>query len=306
MTLISSQAVAQEDDEPGLFGNIILGGGWKDSRISQLEVTDDNKTVSNLDERGEYKSEAIPVIFGSVGYRFAQTSTQISVDLQPIFEGGIELLLAQPLGDTGTVSVTGAWSVNKAWKDPYLVGVKRSATDETKVGFGVGWEEIMGSGAEISYFFESLDVKDDVSGAQDPLLRRDGAEHSLLFGYALPLSQRSVVTPSFSFHRGDFKGKSNSFNGYQFSLEHFLGLGRWIFNTSAEFTWYDFEKEHPLFDKKRKDTKIGASEFITYLEPFGWRGFSLNGLVSYESLDSNINFFDASDLIIGLGVGYNF
>jgi hypothetical protein len=38
------------------------------------------------------------------------------------------------------------------------------------------------------------------------------------------------------------------------------------------------------------------------VEPFGWRGFSFNGLISYNRADSNIRFFGSDVLVVGLMV----
>lgn len=306
VALLPLDVAAQEDDEPGIFGNIILGGGWKGGRASNLEVTDDNKRIDSLDDRGDYKNEATPVVFGTVGYRFAATQTEIAANLQAAFQGGVDLSLAQPLEGVGTFTLAATWMYEKVWQDPYLVGADRSKTTNRKAGVGFAWEEILGSGAQIGYHYENHDVKDDVSGEQNEDLRRDGIEHTLELGYSLPISPNSVITPTVNLHKGDFEGDSNSYNGFGFGLEHFLGLGRWIFNTSAGLTWYDFKEKHAVFDEKREEISIGASEFITYVEPFGWRGFSAHALISYELLDSNIAFFEQTDMIVGLGIGYNF
>jgi len=49
-----------------------------------------------------------------------------------------------------------------------------------------------------------------------------------------------------------------------------------------------------------------VSEFITYAEPFGFKRFSINGLVACSHVDTNIRFFEGYAVVVGLGVDYSF
>ena len=309
MVLIFPVQVPAQEDEPergGFFGNIILGGGLASGKPSQLEVTDDNEIINGLDERVENYSEAIPVIMAKIGYAIASTGTEISLGNKSGRTDLLELAVNQSLDDLGSLRIILSHGYNEVWKDPFLVGVKRDDTKETTTSLGLTYESILGTGAQLSVSSAQIKIDDDQIRIREPDLKRDGSAITFGAGYVIAFNKKNVIIPSIGFVVDERDGKSNSSEGYRLELKHVLGLGKFTFVTNLAFSETEFDKNHPIFNRTRKEKGYELSDFITYVEPFGLRGFSINGLIAYSHVDANIRFFESDILVVGLGVGYSF
>ncbi|MBC2717141.1 MAG: DUF2860 family protein [Desulfobacteraceae bacterium] len=309
VVLIVPVQVAAQEDEPErgeFFGNIMLGGGLAAGRPSPLEVTDDNEIINGLDERAEHYSEAIPVIMAEIGYAIVSTGTEISLGNKSGRTDLLALAVNQSLDDIGALRIILSHGYNDVWKDPFLVGVKRDETKEITSSFEFDYETILGTGAQLSINGAQIKIDDDQIGIREPDLKRDGTALTFGAGYVIAFNEKNVIIPSIGFVVDERDGKSNSSKGYRLELEHVLGLGKFTFVTNLAFSETEFDKIHPIFNRTRKEKGYELSDFITYIEPFGLRGFSINGLIAYSHVDANIRFFESDVLVIGLGVGYSF
>ena len=309
IVLIVPVQVEAQQDEPergGFFGNIILGGGLASGKPSQLEVTDDNEIINRLDERVESYSEAIPVIMAEIGYAIVSTGTEISLGNKSGRTDLLALAVNQSLDDLGSLRIILSHGYNEVWKDPFLVGVKRDDTKEITTSLEVDYETILGTGAQLSVSSAQIKIDDDQIGIREPDLKRDGSAITFGAGYVIAFNENNVIIPSIGFVVDERDGKSNSSEGYRLELEHVLGLGKFTFVTNLAFSETEFDKIHPIFNLTREEKGYELSEFITYVEPFGLRGFSINGLIAYSHVDANIRFFESDVLVVALGVGYSF
>ncbi|OEU65030.1 MAG: hypothetical protein BA867_04700, partial [Desulfobacterales bacterium S5133MH16] len=296
IVLIVPVQVEAQQDEPergGFFGNIILGGGLAAGRPSQLEVTDDNEIINGLDERVEHYSEAIPVIMAEIGYAIVSTGTEISLGNKSGRTDLLALAVNQSLDDLGSLRIILSHGYNEVWKDPFLVGVKRDDTKEITTSIEVDYETILGTGAQLSVSSAQIKIDDDQIGIREPDLKRDGSAITFGAGYVIAFNENNVIIPSIGFVVDERDGKSNSSEGYRLELEHVLGLGKFTFVTNLAFSETEFDKIHPIFNRTRKEKGYELSDFITYVEPFGLRGFSINGLIAYSHVDANIRFFES-------------
>jgi len=66
----------------------------------------------------------------------------------------------------------------------------------------------------------------------------------------------------------------------------------------------DFDKTDPVFHKTRKETQYELSHIVTYSRPFGWKGCFLQGLLSYNRTNADIDFFKLEELTVSAGIGY--
>ena len=309
VVLIVPVQVEAQQDEPergGFFGNIILGGGLASGKPSQLEVTDDNEIINGLDERVENYSEAIPFIMAEIGYAIVSTGTEISLGNKSGRTDLLALAVNQSLDDLGSLRIILSHGYNDVWKDPFLVGVKRDDTKEITTSIEVDYETILGTGAQLSISSAQIKIDDDQIGIREPDLKRDGSAITFGAGYVIAFNENNVIIPSIGFVMDERDGKSNSSEGYRLELEHVLGLGKFTFVTNLAFSETEFDKIHPIFNLTREEKGYELSEFITYVEPFGLRGFSINGLIAYSHVDANIRFFESDVLVVALGVGYSF
>ena len=308
MTFFPAVALAQpeEREKGGFFGNIVLGGGFAAGRPSQLHVTDDNKKIDSLNEKAVRQERGIPFYMGEIGYIIVGTGTKISLGNQKGEKSIGALAVEQSLNKIGIVRTTVGYGQEDVWADPYLAGIQREETDETSYNVTLEFEEIAGTGAMASLTFSDIDVDQDRIGERCPDLKRDGEIMAAAIGYTIPLGEDQAIIPSFEMEVEDRDGESNSGRQYKIELAHLLGLGSWSFATSVALIDREFDKIHPVFHATRDEKGIEVGEMIAYAEPFGWKGFSINGLITYTRMDANIDFFSSNEMIIGMGIGYSF
>ncbi len=306
--IVPVQVAAQEDKQErgGFFGNSILGGGQAAGRPSPLEVTDDNEIINGLDEPAKYNAEAVSFIMAEIGYAIASTGTEISLGTMSSRTDLLALTINQSLDDLGSLRIILAYGDDEVWKDPFLVGVKRDKTEETITNLELNYENILGTGARLSIGGAKIKTDNDQIGIREPDLKRDGSMVTFGAGYAITFNEYNVIVSSVDFVVDERDGSSNSSESYRLGLEHVLSLRKFTFVTNLAFSETKFEKNHPIFNRVRKEKGYELSEFITYAEPYGLQGFSINGLIAYSHVDANIRFFESYALVAGLGVGYSF
>jgi len=295
----------QQKDDSGFYGSLILGAIWKTGTPSQLDVTDDNRIADDLTSNAGNASEFKPLPMPELGYVFKSTGTEISFGGSRAY-GAFGLTVSQPFKKIGTLSITGSYGQDDVWKDPYITDVKRKKTDSISIGGELKWERIFNTGLMVSYGYDNVEVDKDEIGDRYESLRRDGDIHNARIGYVIPFSRRNILIPSVSASRDELKGDSNSNNRVGVGIEHIYTWKKINFATSMSAGFREFDEIHPVYGKTRDESDFSVNEFITFIEPFGFKQFSTHILLGFSYADSNIDFFDSSIMMMGLGVGYSF
>lgn len=101
-------------------------------------------------------------------------------------------------------------------------------------------------------------------------------------------------------------GKSESAHGFGTRVKHSIAFDRFSFDTTAGIVCLEYDHNHPIFDRHRRETGQSMMIIGSYGELFGIRPLSLQAVVVGQCIDSNISFFDAKVVTVGLGVKYDF
>lgn len=294
-------ALAEEPQEsPGFHGDIMLGGMWS-STDSQLVPGDDNEKISSLSSDGETESGLGPMGMGNLSY-----TTQAGTSFFISFDGGFSSGVSRDFANIANVTLAGVSQLGEVWKDPYLTGVKRDDTDETRTGGRLALDGILGTGLNLGYSFMNIEVDDDLIGKKNALLKRDGVTHSATTSYTIPLGESNSLTPQIQYEIGDLDGESNSYDSWGGGLTHTYANKDMILATTVSAGTAEYDKSHPIFKKTRDEETYGISSTITWLDPLGYKNFSVSATGSYAKTDSNIDFFDSEDTMVGMGIGYRF
>lgn len=291
--------------EGGFSGSIMIGGGVVGGKPSQLDVGDDNKKVDDLNKRSESESEPVPIVDFSLSYEFASTGTTVFVGTDS-GSLGVGAGVSQSLGDIGTFTITTGYSKDEVWKNPYIVGLDRKETDVESVSLDLSYEEILGTGAQLSYSYRSLDVDKDIIGESNRDLERDGAIHSGSFGYAFMFDESNILIPGMTYTKGDMDGKSNSFDSYSLDLTYVLQKQSFSIETAFSAGRSEFDKTHPVFDKIREEDEYSIISTLTLLNPLGFENYFITFIAGGNYTDSNVDFFDSAAGLLGMGIGYRF
>jgi hypothetical protein len=301
--LVQVPPAAAEDG--GLGGEITIGVAHIFGRPSQLEVGDDNDRLEALDERADRETYNEAYLAGELHYTLAPLGTTLFLDGE---NGSTELAagVTQHLGDAGQLTVAALYGIDEVWKDPYLTGVKREATDVETYGLTLAYEEIFGTGAFVSSTVQMVDVDRDEIGDREKRLRRDGARSGISVGYQLALGDSARLTPTLRIESQDIRGEANASDGVEAGLTYGWQQGQWLLDATAAVGYSEHRKAHPVFHKTRKAITYAGSALVGYTAPFGWSAITLYALASYVRTDENITFFDGDTWVTGVGVGVAF
>ncbi|MDJ0722301.1 MAG: DUF2860 family protein [Desulfobacterales bacterium] len=292
-------------DAGGFGGDIYLGGIWITGRTSQLDASGGNRRIDELDERGERESNLVPFVSGELRYSLADTGTTFFVSNEDV-NAGLVLGVSQSWEDWGRIRVAGIYTRRDVWENPYLVGTRRSRTDETGMGLTFDYENILDSGFNISSSIITVDVDDDQIGQIEKNLRREGYRSGFEVGYVWLLNANLKIIPTARYEIEGMRGMANASDGLYLALAQVWQDGPWCFETRAEVGWAGYRDRHPIFDKTRKARAYDLSAQLSYYEPFGWSQLSVYGLAACGRTDANIAFFDSDALMVATGIGYHF
>lgn len=288
--MLSSISFAQPPDSkpPGFHGTLGLGiGQQEETSRSQFKIftyKDDRETLRKI--------IPLPTLEFSYVDDFGQWGFGI-------FEGKLGLFREQITG-IGTFKLEGGISItsdSNEFKNPYLLGSRRKKTSKSeknqKLSYQLGEDiALLLSVSRIETLFE-----EDDTPKVHPDLGRKSITKAWSAGFQLFFIQIQggrILT--------DAKGKADSSKGPQSELTVFIPLGDLLAVFSTRETRSTFNKIHPVFSQKRKDRRRDNFATIEFTaEPFSYYLIGAS-----NRLNSNINFFDSTNRLIGFGVDYSF
>jgi hypothetical protein len=325
--LTAGLTAAQEPmpSESGFSGYIEILGAYT-STNSQLNTDSDNKKTDSLDSSGERVNNFRPLPLGLLRYTFADIRTQLFIGVLPenvaqgqfLVEAGARHMLSNDTGLRASV-IPLTPIAKKTWEDPFVIGQNRQRTDIDSYGFKLAAETILGTGLTVKYGWARQTIDDEKSGTflfsqpgslltPDDVddLDRDAYFHRLTTEYSFQIGRRMRLTPILRYTRGDADGDANSFHALtpQLSLVYFGNQLQASVNVSAKTEWYD--SKHPVFDKTRRDFNPGLLAILGYKNPFGCKNFRIDWFNAFFKSNSNIDFYESSNFITALGLGYTF
>jgi hypothetical protein len=311
--------------ESGFSGYIELFGVYTSSN-SQLNTDSANQRTDSLDKSGDRVGNLRPFPLGLISYTFAHIRTQLYFGILPenVAEGQIllETGIRHDLTN-GTILRASVLPVSpldqEAWEDPFVVGQDRDKTNVETWGIKFIADNIMGSGLNLRTGMIRRKISNERSGEflfSQPRslltledledIERDAYDYRLTAQYSMRPSPRVRLLPIVRYFRSDADGSANSFHRLapQLSLQYFNRQLQAALNATFTRDWYD--DEHPVFDKTRNDYRLGLFAIVGYRDPFGWKNFRLDWIGSASKQNSNIEFFESSSYLTGLGFGYVF
>ncbi|MBM9510922.1 DUF2860 family protein [Desulfogranum marinum] len=307
--LVSAQEQAQESSS--VSGTIGLGALIINSG-NNLNPKGSEERLDNLQSGADRETTVIPPILVNAVWDVGEAEgMKLYLSTTPPIDevGGftIDMGGSYRLPEVGIFE--GSFFVSpfaKVYENPYLVGVNRIETDTTKFGAQVGLNRIMGSGLRVKFIYLNDDVDDDVIGALEPTLARDGSVYVLNMNYSFYPTDTLEIRPRAGVHFGDYDGQANSYTKYKLSLEARYTLDKLMIVPRAYYSHSDYDEQHPVFDQTRENIGYGISLMTTYMAPFNFKNWSTTALVSLSKGDSNIDFFDTEALTIGGFINYRF
>jgi hypothetical protein len=325
--LVAESAAAQEPmpKESGFSGYVEILGAYI-STNSQLNTDSANKKTNSLNSSGKRVGKFRPLPLGLVRYTFAEKRTQLYLGILPenlaqglfLVEAGARYFLLN--GTSLRASVIPVTPLaEKTWEDPFVVGQDRDRTNIDSYGVKLAAETIMGSGLSLRAGWIRQTIDDEKSGtfllsqpgnflSPDDLEALNRDAHFLRFTaeYSFSIAPRIRLTPLLRYTRSDAEGDANSFHALtpQLTFSYFGKQLQASINAAARFERYD--RNHPVFDKTRQDLNPAVIAILGYKDPLGFKNFRIDWFNALIKSNSNIDFFESSNLITAIGIGYQF
>ncbi len=310
ISLRSITAFTQDIGMPegkGLSGRLEMGVVMFNT-TSQLFAKDHySEKIDYLEEKDEYTGFLFPTVMFEVGYIF-QDDTEVYLEV-PFYDEtrkGVTLGIEQTFHDRSNLNLSVFIVKEHMWEDPYLIDVDREPTEVENRGFTIDYEQIRGTGLNLYYKNKDVDIEDDVIGAYNPFLERDGKIEIAGIGYKILLDKKSSIAPGCWYTRGDMKGNSNSFKSLTAGLVYTRETRDYFMDILISAGKNSYDKRHPLFGTSRDEKVYYVGMSFTKPELLGEDNLYARFGVSWELSEANINFFDASTFQSCISVGYNF
>ncbi|CAM3578832.1 DUF2860 family protein [Parendozoicomonas haliclonae] len=323
---VCTSAIGSMPDETGFSGFISVGlnGISLKSNMVAGNATDkiSKDRIQSLTKAPKSESKASAFVNGELVYTWAESKTQVY--LGNTLEDWIRYDYATELGVRQQCNNLGEFSAGllftafptKVWKDPYQTNTKRKETDRKSTGGVIGWNEIMGSHAQVKLSARKIKIDKEYSGeslgltpAQQHLLERKGDSRSAEVLYRWSLDEKQILIPSFQATKYDLDGKAMASDEYIFQLSYIWQDTQWqtVTNLIAGRNKHDKANPIPAFSgKTQKDNIYGASFSLFYSEPFEWKDWhAMLSLAAIRS-HSNIKFYDADVGALSAGMVYRF
>ncbi|GAK87156.1 hypothetical protein JCM19238_4766 [Vibrio ponticus] len=322
LALMSGSAWAQLAETAGFAGEISLSTGFY-SVESNLNTHDDNKNLNTTSSGApnDSVSGGLLLPLGNLSYTFGENLNQqfyMGTSREDIatgtlaFEMGYKYQLAS--GMIIDASILPTIMSGEVWADPYKAK-DRQTTDEDGNAYRLKLENIAGSKFSVDMAYATKDVENERSGfaSTDPqvianrdALRRDADAFYFKTDYKYMVDQTTMLKPRLSFISSDADGDANSFKGYGVELSYFKFLGRHQFALTAGFDTRDYDANNPVFNQTREDDEMSLFAAYEYANFMDWQDWSFISFAGFNSSDSNIDFYDKNELIMSVGMNYQF
>lgn len=305
----ASPVVAEETKSSGFSGNIGIGLFMVNS-ADNLDPKGSEKRLTDLNSAADMETDVIPFFLPSLTYTF-DGGTGIFFKGDPGNEefGGFALSLGatRPMATVGIFEAAAIYSpFERAWQNPYALGVGRDSTSVAKVGAKIGLASILGSPLGLSAVYMNDDTEDDLLANLFPDLARDGEVFGLIGGYTILRAKTFDLRAEVSSLYGDYEGGSNSYQKGRMTVQGRYTTDRLSFLPKLTYSYTEYDKEDPIFAKTRKTKGYGGTMMVSYAAPFGLEGWAAQALVGYSRGESTITFYDTEKLSTGLFMTYRF
>lgn len=321
----SALAADPMQKEAGWSGHVIFGAGYmemENSEIAGTKVVDLEKKQINNYNSPSSESTAIPVLNGRVRYTLNDKTTEFFLGNE--MGDYLRLDSAIALGvrhEYKSVGIVGARllvsaSPTEVYEDPLLTGADRTKTDRTSAGIGLKWEKIMESNFDFDLIAKNVNVKNDQNGqslvgiaiTQDEQreLKRDGTVASAQVLYTFNINKENQLIPAVMFIDSNRDGNARDNTAYEIQLQHVYMGGHWLVKTTVSGGASSYDQNNPAFDDKQDTTYWEAGTNVTYMQPYGWKDWGINGGVLASAGNSDINFYDTQVFVAYAGMMYSF
>lgn len=327
--LLSAQlhAAAPLPEQTGWSGyvNFSIGAGESETNmiagVGSIDFGDD--TTNTLSDSAGSEDFFLPGFQFEAAYTLGDSQTQfylgnqspdfVTFDLETTLE--THLGVRQYISNIGLIdlSLLATSLPTDVWKDPYITDAARGDTERTSSGLQVLLSQILDTGFAVDYSSREIEIDDERSGENlalddidQRLLRREGQVHRYNLAYAWDINEQHKLIPTIGYMDYDLDGEAMAEDGYIIGVKHVYSMNRWRFVSSVNYRDLESEEVNPIYGDKAETEELAAVVTAFYAQPFGLENWTANATVSYNDTDSTIDFYDASFVLLSVGMLYRF
>jgi len=312
----ATPTIAKLSDQAGISGEVSLSAGYTSS-TSNFD-TDANATISDNTQKGQSESGFIPLPLGNVAFTFgSQLDKQFYAGTarEDIAVGtlALELGYRQQLANGTVIDASFLPTImsGETWANPFQENVERTTTDEKGNAYRLKLSNIANSGFSLDTAYAVKDIENELSGQSHSsgaaeLLKRDATSIYVKGDYRLFLSRTTFLMPSITYTQTDADGDANSNTLWGGELSLFKVLNQHQFALTAGYKTRSYDASHPIYGTTRSDDELSLFAAYEYQQFMGWRNWSLISFAGYGTTDSNIDFYDEEQIIVSVGMNYQF
>lgn len=270
--------------------------------------SNDFNRIDSLEKNSSYETLPSTFFLFDVNYTLnATTSLYLETPLYHDERMGLSAGIQKLFQDSSLLDLSLFIGGESLWKDPYLTGVARETTEAGSVGLFIDYDGINETEWNVTYILRGREVADDLSGDNNPALKRSGITHTVKTGYNLFLNDRfdTVLTPRIIFIRNDWEGGAYANNGFGGEVNFAMEKGKHELVITGAIERLNYDDTHPVFHKERSDWLYRGEIYYTRKHLWGSNWYTRVGCW-LMGVDSDIDFFDENSLIYGISMGYSF
>ncbi len=313
--MVSYGAQAKLSNESGFSGNIAINVGFT-SQASNLSTGSEALQTSGGPPT---KSKILLGPLGSVQYTFGsdnQHQVFMGTSRADVAVGAVTLELGykQELTSGMTWSFSGLPTLvrSEVWQDPYQLNGSRKKTQKFGSAYRIQLNKTPLFGLNFDLGYGHININQENSGSEltsnaDKLkLNRSGKKLYSKVEKFIPLSRTTFLLPSFKYIQRNAHGAAMKNTGMGTDLTAIMIRGQHRFVGTASYLARHFDNPHPVFSVRRKEQQLKFFLAYEYDQFMGWDNTSLVAFAGYDSINSNIDFYDSNNWIMSTGLNYRF
>jgi hypothetical protein len=310
-------------EETGWSGYVLVGAGYTSVKSNTvvgndiIDVGDD--TISSIDRSPD--SESVSHLLAGLELRYT-LSNRNQIFLGASLEDRLTLDFATQLGWRKQTEASGTFQVSylfsgvpmEVWRDPYLTGTERKATDRDSDGLRFVWGEMLGSAFELTLQARTNDIDEEESGsalnsscdlACQSLLDRNGDQYQARLSYTIMRPGGHIFRPQLRLRREDRNGKAIARDAWDIQLSYSYIQPEWLIVLNGVYGQSNYDEASPLYGRRQDADTLSLDASFLYTLPTESRRWQFTTGVFWAESDSDIRFHDNGLKQVSVGLLYN-
>ncbi|MCM5510102.1 DUF2860 domain-containing protein [Vibrio sp. SCSIO 43169] len=313
----TSAASEQTSKRAGLSGELSLNFAYVSSE-SNLS-TRAHSTIDNIEKAPKRINDSLLLPLGNIAFTFGQgldkqvyagtSRSDIAIGTLALEIGYKQILLN---GMEVDVSYLPTVMAGETWMDPFVVGQPRQKTDERGSAYRIKLSNITAIGLTLDGAIAQKNIDDERSGLDSgyvdnaSALARDADIMRLESSIRIPIGRTTLIVPSYIYTVSKANGSAQSFDSASGQLSLFHRFGQHQFALTGRYANRNYEDTHPIYNMTREDKELKLFAAYEYQNPMRLGNISFISFTGYEGSESNITFYDSSQMIASVGVSFRF